>query len=272
MKKLNYFNTKPKATEIDVNAYLKRLDLRQEKPTLSFLRKLHFAHVHKIPFENLDIHYNQKIQLDYRKIFDKIVLNRRGGFCHELNGLFLHLLYHLGYNCYVASARMKTDSGNFNPEYDHMVIVLKIDEKTLLVDVAFGDSFSYPKEIQLGLVQMDYTTYWKFEKDPDENFLLKYSSNTSHFKTKYQFNLVEKQIIQFMEMCQFHQTSKASRFTQQKMITIKTLDGRVTLTDRRLKILKLGKTTATDILNEDEFLSKLEQYFSIPFEQLVPKT
>jgi len=270
LKKLNYFKTKPKAAEIDVKRYLKRLDLKHEEPSLQFLKKLHFAHIHTIPFENLDIHYNRKIQLDYKKIFKKIVEKGRGGFCYELNGLFYHLLYHLGFDCYVASAQMKTDSGDFSPDYDHMIIVVKIDALDFLADVGFGDSFSYPKEIGIGSVQMDYTTYWKFEKDPDENFILLYSRDASVYKTKYRFDLQEKQIIQFMERCEFHQVSEESDFTQGKIITKKTLDGRITLTDRKLKILKLGETTETTILNEDEFLSKLEQYFSISYQQLSP--
>ncbi len=270
MKKLNYFKNKPKVSEIDVEAYLARLDLDREEPTLKFLRKLHSAHIHRVPFENLDIHYNRKIQLNYQKIFDKIVRKRRGGFCYELNGLFYHLLYHLGYECYVTSAQMKNDSGEFSPPYDHMVIIAKIEKEDYLVDVGFGNAFSYPKLIKKGVVQMDYTTYWRFTQDPDENLLLQFSSNASNFQTKYRFSFEEKQIIQFMEMCEFHQTSEKSPFTQRKMITIKTEDGRVTLTDRKLKLLKLGEKEELPILNEDEFLSKLEQYFGISYQQLSP--
>ena len=270
MKKLNYFKNKPKAREIDVDAYLKRLGLPKEKPTLKFLKKLHSAHIHTIPFENLDIHYQRKILLDYQKIFAKIVQGKRGGFCYELNGLFYHLLYHLGFECYVTSAQMKNESGEFDPPYGHMAIIVTLEEQSFLVDVGFGRSFSHPKLIKTGVVQMDYTTYWRFEKDPDENFLLQFSSNASNFETKYHFALDEKQIIQFMEMCEYHQTSEDSHFKQGKLITIKTLDGRVTLTDKKLKVLKLGETEELPILNEDEFLSKLEQYFGISYQQLSP--
>ncbi|MEQ9402321.1 MAG: arylamine N-acetyltransferase [Cyclobacteriaceae bacterium] len=268
MKKLNYFKTGSKATPIDVEAYLKRLGVSREEPSLNALRKMHSAHVHTIPFENLDIHYTRKIQLDYKKIFNKLVTEKRGGFCYELNGLFYHLLSHLGYQCHIASAQMRKDSGDFSPDFDHMIIILTLEERNFLVDVGFGNSFSYPKELATNVVQMDYTTYWKFEKDPDENFLLRYSDDTTVFHTKYRFNTSEKQIIQFMEMCEFHQTSEASSFTQKKLITIKTREGRVTLTDRKLKITRLGETTEMTILNEDEFLSKLEQYFGISWQQL----
>lgn len=264
----NHTNNKPKVTAIDVDPYLNRLGLKREDPTLTFLRKLHFAHVHCIPFENLDIHYNKKITLDYSKIFKKLIEDKRGGFCYELNGLFYHLLIHLGFDCYLTSGQMKKESGEFDPEYGHMLIILKQQEKAFLVDVGFGNSFSHPKEIAVGPVQMDYTTYWRFTQDPDENYLLQYSPDTTVFTTKYRFNLEEKLAIQFMEMCEYHQTSPESRFTQGKLISIKTKDGRVTLTDKKLKVLKLGEIQESPILNEDEFLSKLEQYFSISHQQL----
>ncbi len=271
MNRLNYFKTRPKATQIDVKEYLRRLDIKREEPSYKFLRKLHFAHIHTIPFENLDIHYRNEIKLDYRQIFSKIVTRKRGGFCYELNGLFYHLLYHLGFDCYVASASMWDDEKGFSPDFDHMIVIVNLEGKTFLADVGFGEAFTAPKEIKAQEVQMDYTTYWKFETDPDENFLLKYSADASHYRTKYRFNLDEKQLIQFLGMCTYHQTSEDSIFTQRKLITIKTKDGRVTLTDRKLKVLELGETTESDILNEDEFLSKLEQYFSIGYHQLTPR-
>jgi N-hydroxyarylamine O-acetyltransferase len=271
LSKLNYFKNKPKVSQIDVDAYLSRLNLKKESATLQFLRKLHSSHVHTIPFENLDIHYRDKITLDYARVFDKLVTRKRGGFCYELNGLFYHLLFHLGYDCYITSAQMKNEDQTFDPDFGHMMIVVTIDDQDYLVDVGFGNSFLYPKLIDKGVVQMDYTTYWRFDTDPDENLLLQYSSNASNFTTKYMFRCEEKQIIQFFEMCEYHQTSPKSMFTQKKLISVKTTDGRITLTDRKLKILKLGEIDESPILNEDEFLSKLEQYFSISYHQLGPR-
>ncbi|MEM9337793.1 MAG: arylamine N-acetyltransferase, partial [Bacteroidota bacterium] len=241
MKKLNYFRTKPKAIEIDTQVYLKRLGLEQQPPSLEYLKALHYAHVHTIPFENLDIHYNRKIILDFQKIFHKIVIDRRGGFCYELNGLFYHLLYHLGFSCYCASAQFLKDSGAFSPDFDHLIVIVRLDDKNFLVDVGFGEAFIHPKKIETQQVQIDYTTYWKFEQDPDENYLLSHSKDASVYHTKYRFDLEEKQLIQFMEMCEYHQTSVESMFTNKKLITVKTKNGRVTLTDKKLKVLELGE-------------------------------
>ena len=253
---------------MDVGAYLERLGLPKKEPTFSYLKELHDAHIHIIPFENLDVHYHRKIALDYQRIFQKVIQEKRGGFCYELNGLFFHLLDRLGFKCHCASAALPLKKGGFTPEFDHMVVIVKFNDKYVLADVGFGNSFTSPKKIRLDHVQMDYTTYWRFEQDADENYLLQRSNDASHFKTIYRFNLEEKQIIQFYAMSQYHQTSGDSWVTQQKLITIKTRNGRITLTDKKLKIEQLGETKEKEILNEDEFLAKLEQYFGISYRRL----
>lgn len=165
---------------------------------------------------------------------------------------------------------MLKNTGEYDHDFGHMMVITTIDGVDFLVDVGFGNSFLYPKEMVFGKVQMDYTTYWKFETDPDENYLLKYSSDASTYYTKYKFVKDKKQIIQFLNMCEYHQKSAESRFTQGKLITIKTAEGRITLTNKKIKILNKGETTEDSILNEDEFLSKLEQYFKISYRQLRP--
>ncbi|MEM7297607.1 MAG: arylamine N-acetyltransferase [Bacteroidota bacterium] len=270
--RLNYFQNRPKASKIDVDAYLARIHQSKEPASLKYLRKLHRSHQIQIPFENLDIHYGQKIVLDYQKIFEKLITNRRGGFCYELNGLFYHLLSHVGFDCFLISAKVKNkETQEFGRDYDHMAIVVRIDGEEWLVDVGFGEGMIYPKKIIKGLVQMDYVDYWRMDTDPDENLILQVSLDSNHFRSLYLFTLQEKQVIQFMEMCEYQQSSPQSTFTQKKLITKLTAEGRITLTDRKLKILALGEVSEVDIMNEDEFISKLEQHFGISFRQLIPK-
>ena len=272
MKRLNFFQNRPKALKIDVTAYLKRIGLKQEPPSLKYLKAVQKAHLLSIPFENLDIHYGSKIILDYRKIFEKIVVRRRGGFCFELNGLFYHLLYSLGFDCHIISAQVKnTQTQEFGRPFDHMAIVVSINDEQWFVDVGVGDGAVSPIKIKVAEVQMDYTRYWRIDTDPDENLLLKVSADTSYYETKYLFTTEEKQLIQFMEMCEYYQNSIDSPFTQKKLVTQLTPNGRVTLTNSMLKILVLGETKESEIIHENEFLSKLEHHFGISHKQLIPK-
>lgn len=272
MKKLNFFQNSPKASKIDVDAYLARIGVEKKAPSITYLRELQKAHLIHVPFENLDIHYGSKIILDYRKIFEKIIKRKRGGFCHELNGLFYHLLYHLGFDCYIISAQFwNSDKNSFGKPFEHMAIIVAMNGKDWYVDVGFGDGPISPLMVEKGVVQMDYTKYWRIDTDPDENYLLRLSEDASHFNTRILFTKEERQLIQFIEVCEFQQTSIESIFKQKKLVTQLLPNGRVTLTDRKLKITDLAETTESDIMHEDEFLSKLEHHFGISYQQLIPK-
>ena len=76
---------------MDVNLYLDRIGFKGNvEPSLQVLANLQKRHLLTVPFENLDIHYGIPIKLDTALFFDKIVINKRGGFCYELNGLFFY--------------------------------------------------------------------------------------------------------------------------------------------------------------------------------------
>ncbi|WP_425389649.1 arylamine N-acetyltransferase family protein [Ekhidna sp.] len=272
MKKLNVFQNRPKAIKIDTTEYLYRIGLVEKEPSIGYLKELQKAHLLNIPFENLDIHYKNKIILDYQKVYDKVINWKRGGFCYELNGLFYHLLYHLGFDCYVISGKVWNDETNtFGKPFDHMVIIVALDEDKWLADVGFGDGIISPLKIEVGKPQMDYTRYWRIDHDADENLILKVSDDNVHFRPKLLFTLDEKQLIQFIEMCDYHQTSPESPFIQKKLVTQLNEAGRITLTDRKLKIDQMGQKKETPILHEDDFLSKLNHHFKISFKQLLPR-
>jgi len=262
MTSLNLFRTKPKLIQLNQDEYLKRIEVAQNDCSLKFLRELHRNHLLHIPFENLDIHYQKRIELDYRKVFNKIVTKKRGGFCYELNGLFYHLLTQLGFETIVSSARPYM-SGTWQPEFDHMVLIIKIEPDLYLCDVGFGELMTYPKKISLNEPQLDYTTYFRFVNDPDGRWILQKSKDNSLYHSVYSFQIDPKQLIEFIPRCDFHQNSLESQFRKQKLITQLFHSGRITLTDRELKSDISGIQKVDQIINQDEFYSHLEQIFNI---------
>lgn len=69
---------------MNIQAYLNRINFKGDlKPDLDFLKNLQINHLQNIPFENLDILYGILIELNLDKIFKKLIINKRGGFCYE---------------------------------------------------------------------------------------------------------------------------------------------------------------------------------------------
>src|SRR5580765_5290818 len=140
---------------VDVPAYLARIRYTGlTTPTYETLRALHYAHLLAVPFENLDIALGRKIVLEEDAILHKIIHQRRGGFCYELNGAFAALLSALGFQTTLLSARVARDTGGESPEFDHLALRVDLDQPWL-VDVGFGESFLEPLRLQTERNQID---------------------------------------------------------------------------------------------------------------------
>ncbi|KAF7545355.1 hypothetical protein G7Z17_g9225 [Cylindrodendrum hubeiense] len=108
---------------------------------LEILTLLHKCHLCNIPFENLSMHYSwhRIIDVDPQHLFNKIILQPgRGGYCMENNSLFYTLLGTLGFDVYMAGARMfQPELGKYNG-FNHCVIIVNIGNQPYMVDVGFG--------------------------------------------------------------------------------------------------------------------------------------
>ncbi len=78
----------------------------------------------------------------------------------------------------------------------------------------------------------------------------------------YLFTLQPRQLVEFAGMCNYHQTSAKSSFTRQRICSMATPDGRVTLSDLRLIITHNGNKVER-LLTQEEYQTALEEYFGM---------
>lgn len=246
---------------MDITAYLHRIDYAGSlEPTADVLRELHHAHILTVPFENLDIHLGRPIVLNEEHLFDKIVSHRRGGFCYELNGLFAALLKELGFEVDLLSAGVY-DDGRFGPEFDHLILQVRLEEDWL-ADVGFGDSFREPLRLHESGKQVQAGVPYRIEHQ-SSGWKLSSMDGFGRWRSSYRFSLKPRELSEFREMCQYHQTSPDSSFTQKRLCTRATYEGRITLSEMRLIITNGGQRTEHMLVNEEEYLSALDQHFGI---------
>jgi N-hydroxyarylamine O-acetyltransferase len=249
---------------MNLNSCLKRIKISQlEKPNLSFLSELQEHHLLTVPFENLDIHQGEKIVLDENRIYEKIVVNERGGFCYELNGLFCWLLRSLGFSVSMVSSQVyRLAEDMFTPQFDHMVLLVNL-EKAYLVDVGFGDTFRNPIALPDGIVEDISGTYrvQPFGSAPDTYILQKQENNS--WQNVYSFTTHPRVMSDFTQMCTFHQTSPKTHFTQEIICTMATINGRVSLSDDFLTITDGSSKKKTKVVSDKDFKHKLMDHFGI---------
>ena len=144
-----------KADELD--RYFARIGYRgAREATLPVLHALTAAHTQTIPFENLDVLLGRGIDLSDEAVFDKLVAQRRGGYCFEQNSLFLRVLSALGFEVTPLSARGRIIDRRreFTPPRTHVFLQVQLEGASWITDVGMGAlSLTGALRFELGLEQ-----------------------------------------------------------------------------------------------------------------------
>jgi N-hydroxyarylamine O-acetyltransferase len=248
---------------LNIKAYLERINYHGSlAPTAETLRELQVAHLCTVPFENLSIHAKEPIVLEDEALFTKIVERRRGGFCYEANGLFAALLRELGFDVVMLSAGVANAEGNFGPDFDHMALMVLLDQRWL-VDVGFGDSFLKPLLLDERNEQVEGERAYRILPG-GAHLILARRDDGEEWKTQYRFTLEPHEYADYEEMCRYHQTSPESHFTRGRICSRATSDGRLTLSEMRfITTSKSGGRQERILMSQEEQADILRERFGI---------
>ncbi len=248
-----------------IDAYLSRLLIGADHglgPTIESLRLLQKRHLLNVPFENLDIHWKRPIVLEPKRLFEKIIIDRHGGFCYELNGVFNELLRDLGFQTRLVSARVFGGERGFGPEFDHAAIIVTVGRSEYLADVGFGDFAAEPLQLFTDIEQHDREGVFMIRRNPDGAFEVARMVSGS-WVPEYRFDPLGRDLSEFAEMCDFQQFSAESHFTKGKVCSILTDGGRKTLTDTKYIVTRNGEKTEEQVASDDRFDEILMREFRI---------
>lgn len=229
------------------------------------LRGLHLAHMQTVPFENLDIGLKRPIRLTNEALCDKIILQKRGGFCYELNGLFAWLLQEFGFEVTYLNARVYNRQGQLGIPFDHLALLVQTpgQDGRWLVDVGFGDSFSEPLRFEERDEQPQGLRSYRLEQTPD-GYVVWQQNYNGVWQRQYFFDIQPRNFpADYEAACLYHQTSPKSSFTRGSIISRATPEGRVSLEDAWLILTKDGERSEVKIADKEEYQKLLKQYFDM---------
>jgi N-hydroxyarylamine O-acetyltransferase len=231
---------------LDAAAYLARIGhTGPVAPDRATLFALHRAHMRTVPFENLDIHLGRTLGLDLEATFAKVVGRRRGGWCYELNGLFAWLLSELGFAVELHGAQVLLSDQPSESELIHLTLRVDCEGTAWLCDVGFGDSPLEPTPL-----------------DSLDHGVLHHNGRTA-----YRYGTQVREYGEFQQMCTYLQTSPDSFFVRERICSLATPDGRITLNDLRL-IETVDRIRSERALgSEDEWQSVLRDRFGVALYQ-----
>ena len=216
---------------IDLESYFQRIGWTGSRaPTLATLGGILDAHMTRIPFENLDVLLGRPPRLDLESLQQKLVGDRRGGYCYEHATLFAAVLHELGYEVAKHSARVTMRTPKSESPRTHMFLSVALPEGTFVVDPGFGGlAPRVPLHID-GTPHGDHALV----REP-EHYVL--SVRTPEKQVTAWVSSMERDFpIDFEMANHFTATSPLSPFTQMLMMRAFTPTGRVTVLNRLVTI------------------------------------
>jgi len=120
-----------------VRKYLHALSLHDRQPDFDFLNDLVRQHVATFAFSSVGCRLGDSLPLDFESLFQRIVLQRRGGYCFEQNGLLYGILETLGFSPKLYLARV-IHNQDIHPGLTHRISLVKYEEQEFVLDVGFG--------------------------------------------------------------------------------------------------------------------------------------
>ncbi|NQX92101.1 MAG: arylamine N-acetyltransferase [Flavobacteriales bacterium] len=245
------------------SAYLSRIGLETiPDVSLEGLNSLIKAHLHSVPFENLDIINKEPLSLDPNRLIQKVIKEDRGGFCYELNYLFALFLTGMGFKVQLISGKVANAKGELGPEFDHLTLKVHLDQ-WYLVDVGFGrmSEQAIPISKQRFHLQ-DKEDIYRMDYE-EGTYQLQIFRPPAGWKTLYEFTTTARQIDDFQDMFFWHQSSPDSPFTKKPIVSLPTETGRISLSSDKLIETHRDSKKITTIRNSREEKKVLSEYFNI---------
>lgn len=254
--------------------YLARIGADYDgQPTLDNLDMLIRKHQQAVPFENLALSMNWgTVDNTPDALFQKIVTDRRGGFCFELNGAFLLLLKGLGYDAVGVMARVGIPFIGELLRLDHHGVVVRLEGKKYYCDVGMGgpkadwavefadsceSAGAAPEPVKS---TRHGQTYWV--EDTYEGWKMLKNQGSESDGSVIIFNPVPMLPFDFIANCKDLVGRGDTIFHQNRMVNLCLEDGYIDVRNSTLKIASGGQVTEREF-PEEEFDEILKKHFGI---------
>lgn len=246
-----------------VEAYLERIGLEKtpKAPGVEYLDEIIRAQLRTIPFDCADnwaYHATPSIAID--DLFNKIIVNKRGGYCFELNGFFCKFLQSLGFDAYeviVHLARPELNGELNNPS--HCAVIVKFGEEKRFADVGYGGpvpdgSVPFGGEEVLGHKQTTNGVYTVVNsKNPDGSWY-----------PRFTFKDCPCDPTEIIPINYFIAQNPASLFAKDLKLNLRADDGFAEYGDCVLKVKKGENIIERKLTTQEEVKEMALEYFGIP--------
>jgi N-hydroxyarylamine O-acetyltransferase len=243
----------------DLDAYLKRIGYEGPRtPTMATLEAIHALQPAAIPFEGLDPFLRRPVPLDLASLQAKLVRQRRGGYCFELNTLFGGALEALAFTVTHLAGRVRWMAPPDRPHSPrtHHLLRVDLEEGTYLADVGFGGHLlAGPIRLQREIEQSTPASVVRLA-GADQTYMLQ-ALLPKGWQDMYLFTLEPQHPIDYEVANWFTSTNPGSRFHAALLAERLTPERRLSLFNTKLTERRPGAAASERILANAEELSEV---------------
>jgi len=230
------------------------------KPDVDRLEELQRAQVYSIPFENLDIQLGRGIDLSPEALVEKLIRRRRGGYCFELNGVFLAALQAAGFEARALLGRVHV-SGEPTGR-GHQLSLVTIDGRGWIADVGFGGNMPRrPMPLEHGVETLHDGRLMRLVPHALGHMLQ--LSQDGVWMNLYSFDLMPVVQNDIAYGNHFTSSHPASFFTFSRVAVRSFPDGQSRLLNYRCTTVRDGQERVEQLPDDDRYLAELAARFGI---------
>lgn len=245
---------------LELKHYFKRIGYDgSPKPDYEALRTVHQLQNDAITYENLDVQLGRPVGRKIEGIYEKIVVQGRGGWCYEQNELLGWALSEMGFPVSQhAGGVMRDDNGQASVG-NHLVLIVDLD-RPYLADCGFGDGIIEPLPLALG-------TYTQrgldFALSETEDGWWRFHNHAHGSAANFDFRSEPADQALLDEKCRQLQTDPQSGFVLNAVCQRYQPDAHYTLRGRVLKTLRNGVFEQRLIADLADYETTLRDVFDL---------
>ena len=246
--------------------YLQRLGYdAPPAPTLQTLQALQLRHVCTFAFESLSTLMHVPVPIDLPSVEQKVLLEGRGGYCYELNQMFLALLQELGFDARGITGRVVMGGPpEAHTARTHRLSLVMLEGVRYISDVGFGGMVpSSPLQLDTDTVQATAHEPYRLTFDGQGSYTL-WAQVAGEWRGLYVFDLQVQAAIDYEIGNWYVSTHPDSPFVGQLKVARLAPGKRHTLNNASYAVHYLDRPSEKRTLDSaDELLDLLTATFGV---------
>ncbi|XP_012972598.1 arylamine N-acetyltransferase 1 isoform X1 [Mesocricetus auratus] len=282
---------------MDIEAYFERIGYNNPVYTLDLatLTEVLQHQMRTIPFENLNMHCGEAMDLGLEATFDQIVRKKRGGWCLQVNHLLYWALTQMGFETTMLGGYVYiVPVSKYSSEMIHLLVQVTISDRNYIVDAAYGGSYQMwePVELASGKDQPQVPAIFRLTEEnetwyldqirreqhvPNQEFVNSDLLEKNTYRKIYSFTLQPRTIEDFEYANTYLQISPVSVFVNTSFCSLQTSEGVCCLIGSTIARRKFSYKENVDLVefknvSEEEIEDVLKTAFGVSLERkFVPK-